>query len=612
MNGNPIPENLDKLYPPLLAQLGELSDVPVAPTGPPSPFPSMNETPLTPFRPSQLSPISPDFPFGGFKNPLPTPIRLPHEAIRMPPQEKSPNFIWNKDKFPFIPFGQPILNSNIEVSRDHVTDIRMNKNPFPERIDPISPKIKEEAVANEPLDTTSHSTDKLDSEPSTTPGKEDELNCDTLPNDDLRTSPKHEPMEVENQDNNFPPLDFKQSVMSKFGMPPCNMPKLPFPMMRMPFPMNLPPFLPGMNHSMFPSALPPPPHQPRPINIPPGVDPSKDPNVYNSLLPRPGSSDNSWEALIEVNKTNETLKLEQLVKNIEYKLEPNQCIICHRILSCKSALQMHYRTHTGERPFKCKICSHTFTTKGNLKTHMSVHRARPHIGMLHQCPVCHKKFGNSLVLQQHIRLHTGESTDLSPEQIAAAEVRDLLPNLHTFPPSMFPPGIPMPPHHPLRSFPPFSFPMRHHHSALHLMNHKFEDTKPSGRDSERNDNKSPLYEQTFAEDLSVGLKKDTDLSNGSPNHSISPSPSDYSDPEMREANENSTPLGDRSLCGSTSPTTSHNNASPNDFLRQSNNPPFWSPFGLFPQQVNPNIMAGLPPSLPPSLPNMFMPNMPGN
>ncbi|ODM91572.1 Sal-like protein 4 [Orchesella cincta] len=137
------------------------------------------------------------------------------------------------------------------------------------------------------------------------------------------------------------------------------------------------------------------------------LDITKDPAIYTNLLPRPGSNDNAWESLIEVTKTSETSKLQQLVDNIEHKLtDPNQCIICHRVLSCKSALQMHYRTHTGERPFKCKICGRAFTTKGNLKTHMGVHRAKPPLRVLHQCPVCHKRFTNSLVLQQHIRLHT--------------------------------------------------------------------------------------------------------------------------------------------------------------------------------------------------------------
>ncbi|KAL3170050.1 hypothetical protein MRX96_015122 [Rhipicephalus microplus] len=140
-----------------------------------------------------------------------------------------------------------------------------------------------------------------------------------------------------------------------------------------------------------------------------------DPAFYQDLLPKPGSNDNSWETLMEVTRPSETSKLQQLVDNIEHKLsDPNQCVICHRVLSCRSALQMHYRTHTGERPFRCKICGRAFTTKGNLKTHMGVHRVKPPLRVLHKCPVCHKQFTNSLVLQQHVRMHGSES--LHPTQ----------------------------------------------------------------------------------------------------------------------------------------------------------------------------------------------------
>ena len=206
---------------------------------------------------------------------------------------------------------------------------------------------------------------------------------------------------------------------------------------------------PGGLRFPFPPPGPPPPPGGLML-LPTDVDPAKDPAIYTNLLPRPGSNDNAWESLIEVTRTSDTAKLQQLVDNIENKLvDPNQCVVCHRVLSCKSALQMHYRTHTGERPFKCKICGRAFTTKGNLKTHMGVHRAKPPARLLHICPVCHKKFTNGLVLQQHIRLHTGEPTDLTPEQIQAAELRDPFPGHPGFPflPAGFHPFHPFMHHH---------------------------------------------------------------------------------------------------------------------------------------------------------------------
>uniref|UniRef100_A0A3B5MV48 Sal-like protein 1 n=1 Tax=Xiphophorus couchianus TaxID=32473 RepID=A0A3B5MV48_9TELE len=113
-------------------------------------------------------------------------------------------------------------------------------------------------------------------------------------------------------------------------------------------------------------------------------------------------------------QTSETSKLQQLVENIDKKIsDPNQCILCHRILSCQSALRMHYRVHTGERPFKCKVCSRAFTTKGNLKTHVTVHRETPPVQVQHSCPICEKKFTNAVALQQHIRLHmVGQIPDM--------------------------------------------------------------------------------------------------------------------------------------------------------------------------------------------------------
>ena len=52
------------------------------------------------------------------------------------------------------------------------------------------------------------------------------------------------------------------------------------------------------------------------------------------------------------------------------------CQICFKTFACNSALEIHYRSHTKERPFKCNICDRGFSTKGNMKQHMMTHKCR--------------------------------------------------------------------------------------------------------------------------------------------------------------------------------------------------------------------------------------------
>ncbi|CDW51781.1 spalt protein [Trichuris trichiura] len=143
--------------------------------------------------------------------------------------------------------------------------------------------------------------------------------------------------------------------------------------------------------------------------------------------------DDDWESMMEITASDEAEKIRKLVGEGCTKVtDPNQCVICKRVLSlvddcffinyvypCCSALQMHYRTHTGERPFKCKICQRAFTTKGNLKTHMGVHRTKPAFRIFHQCPECHKKFTNAVVLQQHLRSHGPRAVQLFSDKLLA-------------------------------------------------------------------------------------------------------------------------------------------------------------------------------------------------
>nr|CAD7454355.1 unnamed protein product [Timema tahoe] len=448
MNPNPVPEHLDKYHPPLLAQMQSSSSHhgSLSPNHPP---PSHH-----PFHSGGYPPTS--LPL--YRPPPPPPHDfMPHHLH--PPSQHRP--LEPQLSKPLLP--HPLFGPRIEQDVPENLSKPQSLPPAPRSVSssPPPPPDTPDRLKREPMDEEG----TLGGGGRVSP-KQEPMEPEQDVDHEMQEEPEHEDM---GRYPSSPPLYDDCSLESKYSTePPESLNEDSMELQEQPE--NLSSKGPPQIGQRLPPSLP----FPQPVS-PPGstssgsghmgtmpimmgdIDPSKDPAIYTNLLPRPGSNDNSWESLIEVTKTSETSKLQQLVDNIEHKLsDPNQCVICHRVLSCKSALQMHYRTHTGERPFRCKICGRAFTTKGNLKTHMGVHRAKPPMRVLHQCPVCHKKFTNALVLQQHIRLHTGEPTDLTPEQIQAAEIKDYPPPASfPLPNSMSPflahgfpiPGMPpIPPH----------------------------------------------------------------------------------------------------------------------------------------------------------------------
>lgn len=55
----------------------------------------------------------------------------------------------------------------------------------------------------------------------------------------------------------------------------------------------------------------------------------------------------------------------------------HRCGYCGKLLGSDSALQIHIRSHTGEKPFTCEVCKSSFSTRGNLKVHFQRHKENP-------------------------------------------------------------------------------------------------------------------------------------------------------------------------------------------------------------------------------------------
>lgn len=87
---------------------------------------------------------------------------------------------------------------------------------------------------------------------------------------------------------------------------------------------------------------------------------------------------------------------------LNIKLFP--CIECGKYYRHNTALVIHRRTHTGEKPYSCAECGRCFNARSSLVTHGKIHSGEK----LYSCSECGKSFAKTDDLFNHQLMHYRE------------------------------------------------------------------------------------------------------------------------------------------------------------------------------------------------------------
>jgi hypothetical protein len=84
-------------------------------------------------------------------------------------------------------------------------------------------------------------------------------------------------------------------------------------------------------------------------------------------------------------------------------LGKQSCEFCGKVFKNFSNLTVHRRSHTGEKPYKCELCSYSCAQSSKLNRHRKTHGSMVDGKDILKCQYCYAPFSQHTTLEKHMR-----------------------------------------------------------------------------------------------------------------------------------------------------------------------------------------------------------------